>query len=439
VAVDFQAGWASEIITPDLGCPLAGFDARQGVATAVHDELFSRALVLDDGATTVALVSVEVLGVSRPFADRVRAEIEQSTGIPARNVVISATHTHCAPVTLNHFFNQGQPLDDRYLDRLAAGITNSAGRAYESRKPCRIRTGFVPVDGIAVNRRTESGLPIDDTAGVIALEELDGSTAAIAVFYACHTTTLGPDTLAITSDFPYYTIEHLKEMLGRPVEVMYFNGAEGDLSVGHKSDLSAVGIIAPNRTFKRAEELGNRLAEFVNAGLSSLSDETGTLAVGSTMVQLPLKTYAPLTEMQARRQQAGEAMKDAALAGAPERELILAKQRSLFSRIEEYYAILSDELPHPKLLDAELTAVRIGDTALLSFPGEVFVGISLEIRQRSPFSKTLFAGLANDYIGYVPTQAANAALGYEVVASRVTPDASGVLIDSALELLERLQ
>ena len=54
-------------------------------------------------------------------------------------------------------------------------------------------------------------------------------------------------------------------MLGGAVEVMYLNGAEGDLSVGHKSDLSAVGIIAPNRTFKRAEELGSRLADCVLA------------------------------------------------------------------------------------------------------------------------------------------------------------------------------
>src|SRR3954451_7844044 len=104
-------GTSSEIITPELGCPLAGFDARKGVAESVHDDLFARALVLDDGATAVALVSVEVLGVSKAFADVVRAETERWTGIPAANIVLSATHTHCAPVTLNHFFNQGQPLD----------------------------------------------------------------------------------------------------------------------------------------------------------------------------------------------------------------------------------------------------------------------------------------------------------------------------------------
>ena len=52
---------------------------------------------------------------------------------------------------------------------------------------------------------------------------------------------------------------------------------------------------------------------------------------------------------------------------------------------------------------------------------------------------TLFAGLANDYIGYVPTREANASLGYEVVASRVKPEAAEVLIDSAVGLLGELR
>ncbi len=435
---ELRAGAASVIITPDLGCPLAGFDARKGVAEKVHDDLFARALVLDDGVTRVALVSVEVLGVSKPFADRVRAEVERRTGIPAAHVILTATHTHCAPVTLNHFFNQGQALDEVYLDRLASGIIASVVSAYEARKPRRLRTGFVPVEGVAVNRRTQDGLPIDDSAGVLLVEDLDGKPSAVSIFYPCHTTTLGPNTLEITADFPYYTIQNLKQKLGPEVEILYFNGAEGDLSVGHKSDLSAVGIIAPNRTFERAKELGDRLAVAVATGLSSLLPETGALRVESTEALLPLKRYASVVEMKRRREQAGERMQDAERQGLPDRDRILLKQASLFSRIEEYYALLADGLPEPKLLNAELTAVRIGSTALLSLPGEVFVGISLSIRKRSPFARTMFLGLANDYIGYVPTKEANVSLGYEVVASRVTPEADAVLTEAAVGLLERL-
>src|SRR5689334_15748814 len=92
-------GTGARNITPNVGCQMAGFDARKGVAEGVHDELFSRALVIDDGSTTAALVSVELLGIDCMLAARVRAEIEKRTGIPAQNVVLAATHTHCGPTT----------------------------------------------------------------------------------------------------------------------------------------------------------------------------------------------------------------------------------------------------------------------------------------------------------------------------------------------------
>lgn len=434
---DLLVGASSERITPDLGCQMAGFDARKGVAKGVHDDLFARSLVLDDGSTQAALVSVEVLGVSQPFASSVRAEIERQTGIPAGNVILSATHTHCAPVTFNHFFNQGQPLDQSYLNRLASGIVGSAVQACNNRQPARLQTGMVRVEGVAVNRRTADGLPVDHHAGILSMTTNGRPVAAI--FYPCHTTTLGPNTLEITADFPHYTIQRLKQTWGSGAEVMYFNGAEGDLSVGHKSDLSAVGIIAPNRTFERAQELGERLADSITGGIDDLRPEGGPISVKSMVVHLPLKSYAPLAEMEARRVAAAQQMEKVAQAGGPERDLILAKQQSLFSRIEQYYASLADGLPEPKLLAAELTAVRIGDTAILSLPGEVFVGISLAIRERSPFRNTFFAGLANDYIGYVPTAEANASLGYEVVASRVTSAAAAILTDAAAELLHQLR
>ena len=428
-----SAGVATEIVTPDLGCQLAGFDARKGVAEAVHDDLHATSLVLDDGNTATVLVSIEVLGVSREFADAVRAEIAHTTGIPPRNVVLSATHTHCAPVTFNHFFNQGQALDQAYLDRLASGIVQSAVRAAGSRRPASLRTGSAQVNGVAVNRRTSDGLPIDETAGVLTVHD-DGTIQALAIFYPCHTTTLGPNTLEVTADFPYYTIAKLKGSLGSGTEVLYFNGTEGDLSVGHKSDLSAVGVIAPNRTFERAAELGYRLADCVTKALPSLAAEATRLAVENSVVELPLKTYAPLAEMRRRREDAGRAMQEATATN-----LIGAKQTSLFSRIEEYYASLLEGASGRRSLPAELTAARIGNTAILSFPGEVFVEIGLAIRERSPFANTWFAGLANDYIGYVPTADASAALGYEVVASRVIPEAARVLTDAALGLLNRLE
>lgn len=431
----WQIGVARECITPPLGCQMAGFDARNGTADAVHDDLHVRALVFDDGSTLVTLVSIEVIAVSAEFTATVRALVERATGIPAANVFLSATHTHCGPVTLNHFFNQGQPLDETYLATVASAVVRASTAAHQSRQPRTLRTGSVPVSGIAKNRRTEDGLPVDPFVGVLLVEEVNGDTAAIAVIYACHTTVLGPNTLSLTQDFPYYTLTTLQAALGPQVETVYFNGAEGDLSIGHKSDLSAIGIIDPYRTFETAQRLGETLGEAVLQNMSSLRAEPAVISVTSATLELELKRYAPLAGMTQRREQAGQAIADQA--GA---ELVAVKQRSLFARIEEYYAMLyeSSPAPEPKHLPAEMSVITLGRTALITLPGEVFVRIALGIRAASPFANTLFLGLTNDYIGYVPDEFAAASSGYEVIASRVPWQAGMAMQRAATGMLETL-
>ena len=436
----FLAGTANRIITPPLGCQMAGFDARKGTATDVHDDLHARALVLDDGRIQVALLSLEVIGVDRELADDMRGRFSANTGIPASNIVIAATHTHCGPVTFQHFFNQGQPLDSEYIRHLADQAVAAAEEAFAKRKPASIRAGMVPAEGIARNRRTDDGEPADREAGVIVVEDADGSPVAVLVQFSCHTTVLGPNTLSISADFPYGMGVHLRQALGDNVEVMFFNGAEGDISVGHKSDLSAVGVIAPFRTFEKAQELGVKLGSAVLEGLAGLAGQAPRLAVAQNTAMLPLKTYMPLAELTEQREAAHREL--AALDQSEiTKELLMAKQRWLFARIEEYYARLFEDAAGEgaKTLAAKLTAVRVGDVVLLSFPGEVFHGIGAEIRLHSPFAATMFLGLANDYIGYIPTADANASLGYEVVASRVTPDAASVLVNAADELLQSLK
>ncbi len=424
-------GFSRRLLTPAIPCQMAGFDARKDGARDVHDDLHARALVFDDGSVKFALVSVEVIAVSAEFSSRVRAEVEHATGIPAQNVLLSATHTHCGPVTLNHFFNQGQSLDTKYLELMETQIVASTVEAFIARKPRKLRSGLVPCKGISVNRRTEDGLPVDPYAGVLLVEELDGKPVVVGVSYACHTTVLGPDTLSITQDFPYYTIARLQEQLG-DVEAIYFNGAQGDLSIGHKSDLSAVGVVDSFRTFATAQHLGERLADAVLAGLQELKPVESVIAIQSASIRLPMKQYRPLDEMTAVKRKALAALEDGE--GV---ELLRRKQAALFARIEEYYALLYEQSREhePKVLPLEFVAVSVGDIVLLSLPGEIFVQIALDIREESPFSTTIFLGLTNDYAGYIPSKGASARAGYEVVASRVPEEASLQLVEEAVRLL----
>ena len=256
------------------------------------------------------------------------------------------------------------------------------------------------------------------------------------MLYACHTTVLGPNTLSLTQDFPFYTLERLSAVLGSQVETLYFNGAEGDLSIGHKSDLSAVGVIDTFRTFETAQRLGERLADTVLSGLDTLTTEPATLEVRTAYPRLKLKQYGPVAAMTASKEESLGQLGEGDMSPA----MLAKRQRSLFARIEEYYAKLYEALaePEPKHLQVECVALRFGDSALVTLPGEIFVRIALWIRERSPFPRTFFLGLANDYIGYVPDEQANATSGYEVVASRVRAEAGPVLANAAVELLAEL-
>ena len=76
------SGAAVENITPPLGIPMAGYyHARE--ASDVHDDLYARAIVLKSGDTEVAMVSLDLTGILRPFVEEARQRIEDATGIPA--------------------------------------------------------------------------------------------------------------------------------------------------------------------------------------------------------------------------------------------------------------------------------------------------------------------------------------------------------------------
>ena len=76
---------------------MAGYYSERG-AKGVHDDLYAKAIVLESGGTTAALVALDLISTPRDLVDDARREIERIAGIPGTNVMISATHSHTGPV-----------------------------------------------------------------------------------------------------------------------------------------------------------------------------------------------------------------------------------------------------------------------------------------------------------------------------------------------------
>src|SRR5437588_1274941 len=92
-----QIGAAEIDITPPIGHRMAGyFDER--LATAIHDPLKAKAIVLGQGHEQIAMVFCDLVGLSLNVTTNARAQASQKTGIPFSHIVICATHTHTGPL-----------------------------------------------------------------------------------------------------------------------------------------------------------------------------------------------------------------------------------------------------------------------------------------------------------------------------------------------------
>jgi len=433
-----KAGFSKVCISPPLGVPLAGFAARPEVSTGTHDDLFARALVLETADTAVAIVSVDLLALPGEFIGKVRQGIYQSIGVQPSSIMIASTHTHAGPVTITTFFNPDGSTDSDYMRMLAKGIEEAVSNAWRDRSAARVGVGVGRVEGVGVNRRTSDQKPIDEQIGIIRVTDLNDNTRAVLMNYACHPTVLGPDNLLVTGDFPAFAVKALEHSIGPNGFAMFVNGTQGNISMGHSSELSAIGIITPGRTFARAAELGEMLAAATQKQLKLIEvDENPRIEASALQVALPLKEYPSVTETMRTLRQAEENL--AALLshnGDNTDQVRRAKSEQLYASINNFYAketgVFADGL-----LPIELQGIRINDAVFVAVPAEVFVEIGLRLKEIASH-KIFIVGIANGYIGYLPTTAAHEVGGYEVVSSKCRPEAETRLIEHVLHLEQSL-
>lgn len=433
-----KAGTSKVCISPPVGVPLAGFAARHQTSTGIHDDLFARALVLETPETAIAFVSVDLLALPSEFIRQVRQSIQASTGLRPDSVMIASTHTHAGPVTITTFFNPDESVDRNYMNTLANAIVEAVTNAWRDRFPARAGAGAGHVEGVGVNRRSSDQKPVDEQVGIIKVTDLDARTRAVLINYSCHPTVLGPDNLEVTGDFPAFAVQEIEAGLGDEGFAMFVNGTQGNISMGHSSELSAIGIITPGRTFARAAELGHLLAAATQAALPAIDVNDGPALKALTLqVTLPLKHYPTVDETLKSLHEA-EAKLSALTSnnGDNSEEVRRARSEQLYASINNFYAretvVFTDGV-----LPIELQGLRINDAVFVAVPAEVFVEIGLHIKEKAT-SPTFIVGIANGYIGYLPTAAAHEAGGYEVVSSKCRPEAEDVLVDNVLSLQQQL-
>ncbi len=145
----FRAGAATSNITPWLGISSNG-GMQDRVPRHVHDELHARALVLDDGQTRLALVTVDSCMVPRHILDAAKKLVHEHAGLPIESMLMSATHTHTAGTATPVFQSEA---DAEYQLFLTRKIADSVRIALNNLEPARIGWGVGAVPQHVFNRR----------------------------------------------------------------------------------------------------------------------------------------------------------------------------------------------------------------------------------------------------------------------------------------------
>lgn len=429
-----RIGYSKVNITPYIGCPMGGYAARDGVSVGMHDELYARVMILE-GDERFAVVTADVIGFSTDFVRQVRDRVAEELEIKPDHIMLVASHNHSGPAICHDYQGSAAPC---YVQTLALDIVGGIKAAWLNREPCKVGVASGSVSGIGVNRRRPNG-PVDHEVGVIKVETKDGRIKGTLFNYTCHAVVLGPDNLLITADYPGYAVQTVERAFGGALIAMFTNGAAGDINTGHSADLSALGEKVPGRTFERAEKLGRILAGEVVKVLETIETSLNVpIVIRTKEIALPLRPLPSLKEAEEFLREKERTLDELVQKGAPAEVITSAK-------IQKFYAEILLKLVHKrnKNLDntfkhVELQAIRIGDCALLAFPGELFVEIGLEIKKKSPFRYTYIVGYANGDIGYVPTKQSFEEGGYEVAMTQFAPETSDIVTTGALTLLQSL-
>lgn len=413
-----RVGAAVVDVTPPFGHAMAGFGARTLPANATHDPITARAVVVDD----TALVIADVIGLDAALTARVRARCS----LPDDRVVVAALHSHGGPASMPG--RAGGNTDPGYMARLEDGLVAAIDRAAAQAVPARLSAALGGDPDVARNRRHADG-PLDRSVPLLRFDDRAGRPIALVTNYACHPVVLGADNLAWTADYPYFVRRRLEA--AHPGAVALFaTGACGDANTGHSASASLTTSAQSERTFARAEELGERIAAAaLTADLKPMGDD---VAAAVQAVDLPL----------ARR----EAQPPAALAAAwrAERDTADAMRRLIL----DHWIRWAETAPNPPFppLPARVSVLDWGGVPVAALPGEIFAASGLAVRDAFAGRPGLVVAYADDNPGYIPPAGEFAYGGYEVdeahryygLPASFAPGAAEALVAAARNLLANL-
>ncbi len=431
-----SAGAAYTDITPRLGTSLVGY-FHDRKAQDVADPLLAKAVVLENDETSIAFVMCDVIVLVREDVDPIKQRASELTGIPPQNIMICATHTHTGPATRGALGIEDA--DDIYMSWAPDKIADSIKLAQNRLQPAVLGhiSGSVPEEtynrrwwmkdgtvqmnpGYENPNKVKPAGPTDPEVAILAIQTPDREPIAVIANYSLHYVG-GPFDLSVSADYFECFATALQRMAGAEFVAIMANGCCGDIN---NWDFTRPAPQYPYPHYQ-CDRVANVLAAetFKKWNQIHLEDYLEEVTLAAALTELPVR----------RRELSPE---DLAAAQA------VLDNPADYGEMEQVYAreaIEVDKLPLEQ--NTWIGGLRIADLAIAGLPGEIFVQIGLEIKEKSPFARTMTVELANDWVGYVPTDEAFGQGGYETRlarSARVAPGTGPAMVNTTLELLNQL-
>jgi hypothetical protein len=406
-AKELQAGAASVDLHPPLGSLMAGFGARVGVSQGTLDPLQAKVLVLDGAEHSVAIVTLDLVGVL-PISqlDQIRRRVMSSTRI--EDVIFNASHTHSGPM-----LNDDPP---EWQAKAADDITAAIERAWNSRRPARIGVGTGSIR-IGHNRlfymregkgemlwRNETQIPtapVDPTVMVLRVQSKNGAPIGLLVNYACHPVILGPENLQYSADYPG-EMRRIVESAYPGVVCLFVQGGAGNINPFYDKTPLKEDAIAVMR------ESGGKLAQEVIKVTATIKPHD--------VLDTDLRIVRETIEFRARYD------RDKVLAGLNLQKMSLSARQHVEAATRGPY-------------EAPVTTLLLGrEFAYVGVPCEIFVEFQINMRERVREVPIIFAGYTNANLGYVPTikAAVDGGYGASSIGSYLEVGAGDRMINAAV-------
>jgi hypothetical protein len=398
---EVRAGFAAVDITPDMGdgkrVYLAGYGWNRK-AIGVHDPLFARTVVFEQGTERIAIVSVDLVGLQYPTVKAIRAKLPEF-----RYVLVSSTHNHEGPDVIGIWGRRPvhRGVNEEYLDRVVDCVAQSVKDAAAKLAPVSAMYGTAEDESLLSDSRLPSVK--DGVLRVVRLNTAGSSNAAgLVLQWNCHPESLGRTNQLITADFPWATIAALESKYGCPV--VYLSGALGGL-ISHPEGriFDGGGRELPAGSFEYARLYGEAVAKLASKAIGAAeSVELEPLAVSAKSISVPVHNSLYRT---------------ARAAGVMKREgFVWSGDFQTVGR-----PITPETADQVSAVESEVAYLRLGELHIACIPGELYpelvygkfeepaaagadfpdAPVEPTIGSLMPGPKWLLIGLANDELGYI--------------------------------------